>query len=145
MKTEIPGAAAALLASLPTDVQEFALSICRTLVKEFGSKLYVKTIYVGVEINGAMVAALYPAADRVDIALALEEEHPSAMLEDATHLTWPSLPVLVSVGAETDQAQVLALIREAAIRIVNSEHHVSRSPEYLQSRILSRSQTEALS
>ena len=69
MKTEIPGAAAALLASLPTDVQEFALSICRTLVKEFGSKLYVKTIYVGVEINGAMVAALYPAADRVDICL----------------------------------------------------------------------------
>jgi hypothetical protein len=134
MKPYFPQAATRLLSSLPSDLEDFAVVLCTRLVSEFGATLYVKTIYVGVEIDGSMIAAVYPFADRFDIALALEEDHQSSLLEDATHLTWPSLPVLVSVRSETSRAEVESLASEAAGRVAKAEHHVSRSPEFFRGR-----------
>ena len=134
MNLHFPRSASELLAALPADLEAFSIQLCTRLMSEFGATLYVKTIYVGVEIGGEMVAALYPASSHLDVALALEEDHASPLLEDATHLTWPSLPVLVSISAGTDRSLVEALVDEAAKRVVNSEHHVSRSPDYFRGR-----------
>ena len=59
-------------AALCTQVHELFL--------EAGCKSYVKTIYIGYDIDGEMVAALYGHADHVEVALALAEDHPSSQL-----------------------------------------------------------------
>ena len=41
---------------------------------EYGCTSYVKTIYVGYDHDGEMVAALYGHSDHVEIALALPED-----------------------------------------------------------------------
>ena len=124
-----------LLSGLPGPVEKLAVALCESLVASLGAVLYVKTIYVGVEIAGEMVAAMYPQADRVNIALALAEDHPSVLLEDATHLTWRSMPVLVSVGLDSDYEAVVALVMESAGRVANGEHSVLRSPEFFRGRL----------
>lgn len=53
---------------------------------------YVKTIYVGYDLNGEMVAALYPHSDHIQIALAVEEDFEHPLLIDATHLRWRTVP-----------------------------------------------------
>ena len=53
---------------------------------------YVKTIYVGYDLNGEMVAALYPHSDHIQIALAVEEDFEHRLLIDATHLRWRTVP-----------------------------------------------------
>ena len=46
----------------------------------------VKTIYISYMVGDQMVAAVYPHSREIEIALALPEDHPSALLRDATHL-----------------------------------------------------------
>jgi len=58
------------------------------LFESEGCASYVKTIYVGYDIGGEMVAALYGHVDHVELALALDEDHPADGLIDASHLTW---------------------------------------------------------
>ena len=54
------------------------------LVGEFGSIWYVKTIYVGSEVGGQMVASAYPHPNRLEVALPLPVEHPAvALIEPA--------------------------------------------------------------
>lgn len=134
MTVDVPQAATVLLASLELSLRQFATELCERLMSEFGATLYVKTIYIGADIDGEMVAALYPIAQHIEIALALNEDHPCGLLEDATHLTWPSLPVLITVDVSTDRALVVSLIDEAASRVVTAEHHVLRSPEFFRGR-----------
>ena len=64
--------------------------------------LYVKTIYIGVELDGAMVAALYPLKDSLEVVLALDSSHENSKLKDATHLTWRTMPVLFKVEKVSD-------------------------------------------
>jgi hypothetical protein len=91
---------------------------------------YVKTIYVGYDIDGEMVAALYAHADYLEIALALPEDAKSELLVDASHLTWRTLPVAAVIRDEEDLAELRALIAQAAQRIHAREHDVLRSNDY---------------
>jgi len=136
MKKEIPSEAVELLRELPDVVREFGETICLEFVREFGANLYVKTIYVGVEIDGEMIAALYPKMKEltIEMPLALSEGHSSKLLTDATHLTWRSLPLMVKVDQKSDMKAILKLVREAASRVVNKTHDVHRDPEWFRGR-----------
>lgn len=78
---------------------------------------YVKTIYIGYAVKRNLVAAVYPHTDHVEIALALDEDHPSPLLKDATHLTFRSLPVLVEIRNKSQLEQLDQLVDEAAARV----------------------------
>src|ERR1035441_5420776 len=77
-----------------------------------GCESYIKTIYIGYEIDGDMVAALYAHADHVEIALALDEDHPDSALKDASHLTWRTLPLSLEVRTSSDVNKAVLLIDE---------------------------------
>jgi hypothetical protein len=90
----------------------------------------VKTIYIGYDLDGVMVAALYPHTNRVETALALAEDHESSLLIDATHLTWKTLPVAAVVKTEEDLAEAQALVHEACERIRSGVHSVERPNDF---------------
>ena len=91
-----------------------------------GCSSYVKTIYIGYDIDGEMVAALYGHSDHVEIALALAEDHPASQLIDASHLTWKTLPVAAVGYNETEVLNMRSLIVEACERVREGLHHVNR-------------------
>jgi hypothetical protein len=92
------------------------------LLKALGCVAYVKTIYIGYKVGGQMVAAVYPHPGRVEIALALPEDHPSALLKDGTHLTWRSLPVSLDLRSDEDLERANGLVREAYDRVATGRH-----------------------
>lgn len=107
--------------------------ICRWLhsyLETKGCASYVKTIYVGYEINGEMVAAIYGYRDIVEIALSLAEDHESELLRDATHLKWRTLPVSIVVDDSVDRQLIHELIDESCERIISSTHRVDRGSEF---------------
>ena len=89
-----------------------------------GCTPYVKTIYVGLEYQGALVAAIYPHHDRVEVALALPEDHPHPSLIDATHLTWKTMPVAAVLRTPDDLSEAEALVLEAFTRVSTGSHDV---------------------
>ena len=91
---------------------------------------YVKTIYIGYEIEGQMYAALYAHADHLEIALALPEDHEDGTLIDATHLTWKTLPVAAVVKSSEDLGGFKVLVAEAAERVRTQSHDVERENDY---------------
>lgn len=95
-----------------------------------GAVSYVKTIYVGYEINGEMIAALYPRADHLEIALALPEDAESRLLVDASHLTWRTLPVAAIVATADDVSALSGLAAAAAERVRTANHDVLRDNEF---------------
>jgi hypothetical protein len=95
-----------------------------------GCDAYVKTIYIGYEISGSMVAALYGRADHIELALALEEDDPCPLLKDASHLTWRTLPVAAEVRTEDDASVALGLIRRACTRVRGGTHSVYRDNDH---------------
>ena len=97
---------------------------------EAGCNSYVKTIYIGYDIAGVMVAALYGHADHVELALALAEDHPSSQLIDASHLTWKTLPVAAIGHEAAEVAQMQPLIEEACARVRAGQHDVNRDNEF---------------
>jgi hypothetical protein len=109
-------------AALCTQVHEMFLAA--------GCNSYVKTIYIGYDIGGEMVAALYGHADHVEVALALDEDHPSNQLIDASHLTWKTLPV-AAIGHDAAEVKKMAgLVVEAVDRVRSGLHTVSRDNEF---------------
>jgi hypothetical protein len=104
------------------------------LVGTYGCDVYVKTIYVGFEICGEMVAAAYPHHDKFEVALALSEDHPDPRLKDATHLTWRTMPVSIMVGRPEELEPLMHLVDESARRITEGTHNVNRPPEHFISR-----------
>ncbi len=97
---------------------------------EAGCKSYVKTIYIGYDIDGEMVAALYGHADHVEVALALAEDHPSSQLIDASHLTWKTLPV-AAIGHDAAEVRKMGpLIEEACERVRAGLHYVNRDNDF---------------
>ena len=95
-----------------------------------GCNSYVKTIYIGYDIDGEMVAALYGHADHVEVALALAEDHPSNRLIDASHLTWKTLPV-AAIGHNAAEVKKFGpLIEEACMRVRAGQHDVNRDNEF---------------
>lgn len=100
------------------------------LVDTLGCQPHVKTIYVGFTLGDEMVAAIYPHSDRFEIALALPEDHRSALLLDATHLTWRTMPVSTTVTDAASGREIEPLILEAAARVRSGSHDVNRPPEF---------------
>lgn len=102
--------------------------ILKGLLAEFdslGCASYVKTIYIGFEFDGEMVAAAYPFARLVEVALALPEDHPSDLLGDATHLTWKTMPVLLQLTSFEDVSASRDLLSEAFSRVKSGTHAVA--------------------
>ena len=95
-----------------------------------GCVSYVKTIYIGYDIDGEMVAALYGHADHVEIALALPESAESDLLVDASHLTWRTLPVAAIVHTISEVEDFEKLAKDAAERVRSATHNVNRDNEF---------------
>ena len=109
-------------AALCTQVHEIFLAA--------GCNSYVKTIYIGYDIDGEMVAALYSHSDHVEVALALAEDHPSSQLIDASHLTWKTLPV-AAIGHDAAEVEKMAeLVIEACDRVRAGLHTVNRDNDF---------------
>jgi hypothetical protein len=95
-----------------------------------GCSSYVKTIYIGYDIDGEMVAALYSHSDHIEVALALAEDHPSGQLIDARHLTWKTLPVAAIGHNAAEVKKMQPLIAEACARVRAGKHDVNRDNEF---------------
>jgi len=119
-----------LIADARPEIRLLVGRIYEELVDRQGCVPYVKTIYVGFEIQGEMVAAMYPHADTVEVALALPEDYEGALLIDATHLTWRSLPVAAELSSGDQVGELVPLLKEAAVRVRSAVHDVNRDPEY---------------
>jgi hypothetical protein len=123
------GDAQTYLADLNKRVRPIATSLHEALL-DLGCESYVKTIYIGYDIDGEMVAALYGRGDHVEIALALPEDAEGDLLIDARHLTWRTLPVAAVVRSKTDLGAFMQLARTAVEGIRNSSHTVNRDNDY---------------
>ena len=110
-------------------VSALATNLHKLFLKH-GCVSYVKTIYIGYDIDGVMVAALYCHENRVELAIALEENHRSKLLIDATHLTWRTMPVAVVIQSKDDLSEAAELIIEATDRVKAGQNTVSRSSEF---------------
>lgn len=108
--------------SLATDLHDVLLNL--------GCVSYVKTIYIGYDIDGEMVAALYGHSDHVEIALALPEDAQGDLLIDASHLTWRTLPVAAIVRTKDELQQFIALAEAAVERVRSSSHMVHRDNDF---------------
>ena len=95
-----------------------------------GCVSYVKTIYIGYDIDGEMVAALYGHTDHVEIALALAEDAEGDLLVDASHLTWRTLPVAAIVHSLKEVPAFKLMAKVAAERVRTSAHTVNRDNDY---------------
>ena len=110
-------------------MKPLATAANRLLVKA-GLLAYVKTIYIGYEHDGEMVAALYGHADNVEVALALDINHPSGLLVDASHLTWRTLPVSAILRSKADLDEFQGLVNESCQRVREGSHDVLRDNEF---------------
>ena len=117
------------LDALNGKVQKLAFALHDVFVGR-GCSAYVKTIYVGYDFEGEMVAALYGHADHVEVAIALDERHQATILVDASHLTWRTLPVAAIIRNDTDLAEAKILISEACERVLAGKHSVYRDNEF---------------
>ena len=117
------------LADLSPPVRKIMRSIIKTMIEQ-GSEAYVKTIYIGFDIAGEMVAAAYGHAKHVEIAVALDENHPATRLQDATHLTWRTLPVSLELTVASDVQKAEALLTEACERVRQGAHDVNRDNDH---------------
>ena len=100
------------------------------VLTKLGCVSYVKTIYIGYDIDGEMVAALYGHSDHIEIALALPEDAEGELLFDARHLTWRTLPVAAIVRTTLDIPQFSLLASTAVERIQTSSHKVNRDNDF---------------
>ncbi len=109
----------------------------RTLIQSLHGTLlslgcvsYVKTIYIGYDIDGEMVAALYGHSDHVEIALALPEDAEGDLLIDASHLTWRTLPVAAIVSSVAELPLFAKLASDAVDRVRTASHTVHRDNDF---------------
>lgn len=118
-----------MLGTLNPTLRPLGIALHRRLLKASCTS-YVKTIYIGYDLDGVMVAALYPHVDRLEVALALPDDHQSELLIDATHLTWKTLPVAAVVRTMDEANVALGLVDEACLRIATGSHDVERPNDY---------------
>lgn len=110
-------------------LKKIAGDLHKKLIAE-GCSSYVKTIYIGYDFNGAMIAALYIRAEYVEVALALSESHESPILIDGSHLTWRTLPVAAIVRTKEDVRLFNSLVQSACEGVKKGEHTVDRDSEF---------------
>ena len=123
------GEAQAYLADLGPKIRTLASDLHNVLL-ELGCMSYVKTVYIGYDINGEMVAALYGRSSHVEIALALSEDADDTLLVDARHLTWRTLPVAAIVRNTDDVTKFAHLATIAVDRVQTASHEVNRDNEF---------------
>lgn len=123
------GDAQTYLTEMSKRIRPLASELHEILLK-LGCVSYVKTIYIGYDINGEMVAALYGHSDHVEIALALSEDAESDLLIDASHLTWRTLPVAAIVSTDSDVPQFASLAAAAVERVQTASHAVNRDNNF---------------
>ena len=111
------------------NLAKIASDLHKKLIAE-GCSSYVKTIYIGYDFNGSMVAAMYVRAEYVEVALALSESYESPILIDGSHLTWRTLPVAAIVKSKEDVRLFNTLVQSACQGVKNGEHTVDRDSEY---------------
>lgn len=97
---------------------------------DLGCSSYVKTIYIGYDFNGEMVAALYGHSDYVEVAIALSESYESRVLIDASHLTWRTLPVAAVLKSKADLKLFAPLAADACKGVLSGDHTVLRDNEF---------------
>lgn len=107
---------------------------CYSALIDLGCDVYVKTIYVGFSIGGEMVAAVYPRSGFLEIALALPDDIEGGEFKDATHLTWPTMPVCIEVRNQRHLAVALRHLTVAAQRVEMGHHNVRRPNEHFMGR-----------
>jgi len=117
------------IAGLGKETRKLA-QLAHNVMIELGCSSYVKTIYIGYEIDGEMVSALYGSSDHVEIALALPEDAAGEILVDASHLTWRTLPVAAILRSREDALAFRHLAAEAADRVRRNEHDVLRENDH---------------
>lgn len=127
--------AESLATGLKAPLRKAMTGLYDTLSGDLGCDVYVKTIYVGFTIEGQMVAAIYPKNDCLEVALALPEDIEGSEFKDATHLTWPTMPVCIEVRAAGDVALALDHARTAADRVRAGSHDVRRPNEHFIGRV----------
>ena len=123
------GDAQAYLAEMGKRVRPLATELHEALLS-LGCVSYVKTIYIGYDIDGEMVAALYGHSDHVEIALALPEDAEGELLIDASHLTWRTLPVAAIVRTKDELDQFISLAGAAVERVRTASHTVLRDNDF---------------
>ena len=121
--------AQAYLSEMNKKVRPLASDLHDVLLN-LGCVSYVKTIYIGYDIAGEMVAALYGRSDHVEIALALPEDAVGDLLIDASHLTWRTLPVAAVVRNTTDVQPFTELASAAVERVRTATHTVNRDNDF---------------
>jgi hypothetical protein len=125
-------------------VRSLAIEVHKHLV-ELDCFSYVKTIYVGYEVDGIIVAALYPYPAHLDLALALSEDAAHPLLSDASHLTWRTLPVLATLTTRKNLPAVKNLSTLAIQGVLNGSHHVSRDNDFfIKSRLERKAKRDAV-
>jgi hypothetical protein len=128
-KTEIPPEVRDLIRNSTPLVQSLATEVHKFL-ESLDCFSYVKTIYVGYEVQGIMVAAMYPYTAHLDLALALPEDAVHPLLSDASHLTWRTLPLLATVAARKHLPAVKNLSKLAIEGVLSGSHNVARDNDF---------------
>ena len=121
--------AEAYIACMNQRIGKIATSAHLELIRR-GCSSYVKTIYIGYDFNGEMVAALYGHSNYVEVAIALPETHESSILIDASHLTWRTLPVAAIVKSKDDLKNFAVLVKSACDGVLSGNHKVLRDNKY---------------
>ena len=121
--------AEAYIAGLNNKIGKIVSEAHRTLVDE-GCTSYVKTIYIGYDFDGEMVAALYGHVDYVEVAMALPETYESSILIEASHLTWRTLPVAAVLKSKADLKMFAPLVKEACKGVLSGGHTVLRDNKF---------------
>lgn len=117
------------LAEIGKKVNRIARDAHELLVNN-GCSSYVKTIYIGYDFDGQMIAALYAHADHVEVAVALSDSFESELLVDATHLTWRTLPVAAILRSKQDVVKFGDLVTKACEGVRSGSHSISRDNDY---------------
>jgi hypothetical protein len=119
-----------LVEGLPKPLREAFAKFYSFLVDDSGCDVYVKTIYVGFTLGEDMVCAIYPHPDCLEIALALPEDVEGPEFKDATHLTWPTMPVSIEMRDAGHSKMVLDHLATAVHRVQTGVHDVRRPNEH---------------
>ena len=121
--------AEAYIAGMNSKIGKVASGAHQILI-DSGCSSYVKTIYIGYDFNGEMVAALYGHPDYVEVAIALPEDFDSRILIDASHLTWRTLPVAAVIKSKDDLSKFSALVKIACEGVLSGSHTVLRDNNF---------------
>lgn len=126
-----------LLTEASPSAKQLMVAVHAYFAHEAHCDAYVKTIYVGYQLGTEMVAAVYPHARSVEVALALPDNLADPQLIDAAHLTWRTMPVAIEIGNRSQLGLARPLFERAVERVRTGVHDV----ELPQERFMGRSRT----